>query len=79
MRTKNDFHNLIDTIENEEILKGYFNLIQRLNNNQTGELWEGLSADEKDELLVSFKESLDQKNLISHGEVKKQHAKWLRR
>ncbi len=77
MRTKDDFHNLIDKIEDEAALKGYFNLIQRLNNNQTGELWDSLSSEEKDELLLSYEESFDPKHLISHEEVKKQHGKWL--
>jgi len=79
MRTKEDFHNLIDKIEDEEVLKGYFKLIQRLNNNQTGELWNSLSPEEKDELLLSYDESLDPNNLISHEEVKKKHGKWLRK
>lgn len=77
MKIKDDFHNLIEEIEDEAVLKGYFKLIQRLNNNQTGELWDSLSAEEKDELLLSFEESFDPKNLISHEEVKKQHGKWL--
>jgi len=77
MKTKDDFHNLIEKIEDEEVLKGYFKLIQRLNNNQKGELWENLSPEEKDELLLSYEESFDPNNLISHEEVKKQHDKWL--
>jgi hypothetical protein len=79
MRTKDDFHNLIDKIEDEETLKGYFYLIQKLNNNQTGELWESLSSDEKDELLLSYNESFNTVNLMNHEEVKKQHDKWLRK
>lgn len=77
MRTKEDFHKLIDKIEDEEVLKGYFNLIQRLNSNQTGELWNTLSAEEKEELLLSYEESSDPNNLVSHDDVKKQHTKWL--
>lgn len=77
MKTKDDFHNLIEKIEDEEVLKGYFKLIQRLNNSQTGELWDSLSSEEKDELLLSYEESFDPNNLISHQEVKKQHDKWL--
>ncbi|WP_339608474.1 hypothetical protein [uncultured Roseivirga sp.] len=77
MRTKEDFHKLIEKIEDEEVLKGYFKLIQRLNNNQTGELWDGLSRAEKEELLLSYDESFDPNNLVSHEEVKNQHNKWL--
>ena len=77
MKTKEAFHKLIDKIENKETLSGYFKLIQTLNSNQTGELWDSLKPDEKDELLLSYDESFDSKNLISHEEVKRQHDKWL--
>jgi hypothetical protein len=45
MKTKEEFHNLIDKIENEELLKSYFKLIKTLNNNQTGKLWDVLSSE----------------------------------
>jgi hypothetical protein len=77
MKTKEDFHKLIDKIEDEEVLKGYFKLIQRLNSNQTGELWDNLNAAERDELLMAYDESFDRNNLISNEEAKKQHNKWL--
>ena len=48
MKTKDEFHNLIDKIEDEEVLKGYLKLIQRLNNSQTGELWNDLNPQEKE-------------------------------
>ncbi|MEJ0056911.1 MAG: hypothetical protein WDN75_15400 [Bacteroidota bacterium] len=79
MRTKDDFHKLIDAIEDEEALKGYFAIIQRLNNNQTGLLWDELNSSEKEELLVSYEESLDPANLIAHDQVKKQNDKWLKK
>ncbi len=79
VRTKEAFHKLIDKIEDEETLKGYFELIQRLNNSQTGRLWDSLSSEEKDELLLSFEESFDPNQLISHEEVQGQHDKWLRK
>lgn len=77
METKENFHKLIDGIKDEQILKSYFELIKRLNSNQTGELWNGLNPAEKEELLLSYEESFSPGNLISHDEVKKQHGKWL--
>jgi hypothetical protein len=79
MRIKEAFHKLIDEIRDEEILKSYFQLILRLNSNQTGQLWNSLSSAEKDELLISYDESLDPKNLVSHEDVKGQHDKWLKK
>jgi len=79
MRIKEAFHEWIDKVENEETLKGYFELIQWLSRNHTGGLWDTLSAEEKDELLLSFEESFDTGNLIGHEQVKGQHDKWLRK
>jgi ABC-type uncharacterized transport system substrate-binding protein len=77
MKTKEDFHKLIDEIKDEVVLKNYFELIRRLNNSQTGELWKKLNLEEQQELLLSFEESFNPDNLISQEQVKKQHGKWL--
>lgn len=79
MRTRDDFHKLIDGIEDEQVLKSYYMLIQRLNYNQTGELWNKLSVEEKAELLLSYEESFDHKNLLTHNQVQEQHEKWLKK
>ena len=77
METKEDFHKLIDEIKDEQILRSYFELIKRLNSNQTGELWNGLNSAEQEELLLSYEESFNPDNLMRHDQVKKQHSKWL--
>lgn len=77
MRTRDDFHKLIDAIEDEQALRAYYSLIQALNLNQTGHLWNSLTDSERTELLLSYEESLDQQNLIPHSQVKLQHEKWL--
>lgn len=79
MRTREDFHKLIDKIEDEQLLKSYFVLVKRLNDNQTGSLWNSLSDDERNELMLSFEESLDNKKLISHSDAKKSFEQWLKR
>lgn len=77
MRTREDFHRLIDQIEDETVLKAYFKLIESLRLNQKGKLWSELSIEEREELILSYEESFNQENLLSHDEVKKQHSKWL--
>jgi len=78
MKIKDDFHHLIDTIEDEQLLKDYYQLIQNMNNNSDGALWSALSEEQKEELLLSYDESFDEKNLLSHQQVKLQHEKWLK-
>lgn len=78
MRTKEEFHKLIDKIEDEEVLKGYYELILRLNTHETGKLLDSLTVEEKKELDVSYQESFNYQNILSHEEVKMQHIKWLK-
>jgi hypothetical protein len=77
MNTKAQIHELVDTIEDEEILNAYLQLIKTISNNKTGSLWDSLSPGEKQDVLRSYDESFDNKNLISYDEVKIQHRKWL--
>ena len=78
MKIKDDFHHLIDSIEDEQLLQRYYQLIQTINDNQNGHLWNSLDEDEKKELLIAYKESFDSSNLLSHEQVKLQHEKWVK-
>jgi hypothetical protein len=78
MKIKDDFHHLIDSIEDEQLLNSYYQLIQKINNDQNGHLWNDLSEDEKKDLLAAYEESFDSNNLLTHENVKLQHEKWLK-
>jgi len=78
IKIKDDFHHLIDSIEDEQLLQRYYELIQKINDNQNGQLWNDLSEEAKEELMLAYEESFDNNNLISHDQVKQQHEKWLR-
>ncbi|MFC0517527.1 hypothetical protein ACFFGT_25165 [Mucilaginibacter angelicae] len=78
MNIKEDFHHLIDTIDDEQLLKSYYQLVQQLNANRTGHLWNNLNEAEKQELLIAYDESFDDANLLSHDQVKQMHKKWLK-
>lgn len=77
MKIKDDFHHLIDSIEDEDLLKDFYQLIQKINNDQ-GALWNALSEGQKEELLIAYDESFDSNNLANHEQVKLQHKKWLK-
>jgi hypothetical protein len=78
MRIKEEFHHLIDSIEDEQVLKGYYALINNLNNGETGRHWNSLTDEQKEEVLLSYEESFNEENLISHEEVVKSLEKWLK-
>jgi hypothetical protein len=77
LELKNNFHQLIDSIENENLLQKFYELMLRKRSIRDGALWAKLTQEEVDELLLANEESNDPKNLLPHDEMKKKYAKWL--
>ncbi|MCX6249746.1 MAG: hypothetical protein NTX61_03245 [Bacteroidetes bacterium] len=74
---KNNFHHLIDSIDNENLLKEFYELMLRKRTSKDGRLWAMLSKDEIEELLAANEESENSENLIPHEKMKKRYSKWL--
>ena len=77
LELRKDFHNLIDSIDNESLLSDLYILIKRRISVKEGKLWKGLTKKEQEELNLAFKESENAENLISHEDMRKKHKKWL--
>jgi hypothetical protein len=77
LELKNNFHHLIDSIENENLLQKFYELMLRKRASKDGRLWTKLSEDEIDELLIANEECENPDNLIPHEEMKKKYSKWL--
>jgi len=74
---KKNFHLLIDSIDNENLLINFYDIIKKSSSAKDGQLWERLANQDKKELLLALEESEDSDNLISPEEMKKKHQKWL--
>lgn len=74
---KQNFHHLIDSIDNENLLNNFYNLIKKRSSAKEGQLWNRLTTQEQEELLLSLEESKNPENLIGHEEMKRKHNKWL--
>ena len=70
---KKSFHNLIDSIDNENILLLFYDLMKSKSSPKEGQIWNRLTQEQKDELMLSLKESENSENLISHEEMKDKH------
>jgi hypothetical protein len=68
---KTNFHQLIDSIEDKNLLQQFFELMSRKRKLKDGELWKKQSQEEIEELLMANEECENPDNLISHEEVKK--------
>ena len=74
---KQNFHHLIDNIDNENLLISFYDLIMKRTTAKEGQLWNKLTEQEQQELILSFDESKKPENLIDHEDMKKKHKKWL--
>ena len=74
---KDNFHNLIDKISNENLLLDFYNLLKIRSATVEGQLVTRLSKQEHEELLLALEESDNDENMISHEEMKNKHKKWL--
>ena len=74
---KKSLHDLIDTIDNENLLLNFYDLIKRRTSTKEGQLWSRMTKQEKKELLSTLEESKNPENLISHEEMKTKNKKWL--
>ena len=77
MLVKDKLHKLIDGITDERVLNSYLELISSLNAQKEGTLLASLTSEQKNELDLSYDESMDPNNLIDHEVVKLKHKKWL--
>lgn len=74
---KKSFHLLIDSIDNENLLNNFYDILKKISSAKEGKLWDSLTIEDKEELLLALRESEDPNNLISHDEMKKKHQSFL--
>lgn len=64
LELKTNIHNIVDSIQNEQLLRTVYDFLKLKDNEQTGKIWDSLSDDEKSEVLLSYEESEDENNLL---------------
>ena len=72
---KSNFHKLIDKIDNENLLRQFYQALLS-STRKEGKLWDSLTKEEQEDLLLSYEESFDEKNLIQWNDVKEEYKKW---
>jgi translation initiation factor 2 beta subunit (eIF-2beta)/eIF-5 len=77
LELRTNFHNLIDSINNDRILSKFYTIMVRTKESNDGILWARLSKEEQDELIQADIDSYDPMNLIPQNEIMEKHKKWL--
>jgi hypothetical protein len=74
---RKNFHLLIDNIDNEALLTGFYDLMKSRAAATEGQLWNRLTTQEKEELLMTLEESNNPDYLIGQDDMKMKHKRWL--
>jgi hypothetical protein len=70
---KSDLHKILDTIENEQLLRTIYDFLKQSENSEEGQIWKTLTEQQKKEVYASYEESEDDKKLIDWEKVKKKY------
>ncbi len=68
---KSDLRKMLDTIENEELLRTVYDFLMQGQTVDGGQIWSALTEEQKKEVYFSYDESEDDDNLIKWDEIKK--------
>ena len=74
---RTNFHQLIDEIDNDRLLMKFYDLLLKSNVQKEGDLWNQLSDEQRNEVLIAESESHYKKNLLDHETQRAKHQKWL--
>lgn len=66
---KSNIHKIVDGIQNEQLLKTIYDFLKVRETNKPGQLWDSLTAEQKEEVLLAYDESEDERNLIDREKV----------
>jgi hypothetical protein len=77
---KANFHQLIDQMENEELLKKVYHLLKDYpQEDGSADFWDDLSDQQQAEIDTALEESEHEENLIPHDKVKREARQWLKK
>ncbi len=66
---KSNIHRIVDEIQNEQLLRTLYDFLKVKTTSKSGQLWDALTKEERQEILLAYEESEDEANLIDREEV----------
>ena len=74
---KSHLHELIDQLDNREILNDYLEEMQSIVNISKSGIWNSLSGEQRQQVLLAAKECEDPANLVDNEIVMGKYKRWL--
>lgn len=61
---KTNIHKIVDGIQSEQLLQTLYDFLKIREKNKPGLIWDSLTEEQKQEVLLSYEESEDDNNLV---------------
>lgn len=71
LELRTNIHKLVDDIQSEQLLRTVYDFLKVRKKSKTSHLWASLTKEQKQEVLLAFDESEDEKNLVDSSKVLK--------
>jgi len=66
---KSNIHKIVDGIQSEQLLQTLYDFLKVRETNKSGRLWNTLTEEQKQEVLLAYDESEDENNLVDREKV----------
>jgi hypothetical protein len=66
---KSNIHKIVDGIQNEQLLQTLYDFLKSREKNKSARLWDSLTEEQKQEVILGYEESEDDNNLLDRDEV----------
>lgn len=66
---KSNIHKIVDEIQNEQLLKAIYDFLKIRETEKPGRMWNTLTKEQKQEVLLAYDESEHENNLIDREKV----------
>ena len=64
VKLKSDLHKLVDDIQNVQLLQAIHDFLKSGNRSKNGKMWDSLTEEERNQVILAFEESEEDYNLI---------------
>ena len=77
VQLKSGIHSFIEQIDNLELLEEYYKQLKKIVKSGKSGIWNSLTEEQKNEILLAYEESELEENLVDENVVMEKYNKWI--
>lgn len=66
---KSNIHKIVDGIQSEQLLQTLYDFLKSREKNKSSRLWDTMTEEQKQEVMLGYDESEDENNLLDRDQV----------